>query len=333
MCYTSAISRFAVANFGLVLVNSRTTFVPIRWKGECRGNEIKPITNRSDSSDHKEHREHHKYDELKTLSQRTEKGLCFDSDKGFSAHLFYVTLKRQLSLISQFKGGMDIKRYLEMHAKMTDDDMEEGIPEHVKANPQLEALYAARVKYAEEKDDLGSFSPTKSSTVTTEAEPGTYTNKTITKEIVVVPEEHPCHPSKWSKDTQYLDGRLFAMVEQYWFKGPLLKRILRECSMASHGHTYTHAIHIALLAMQERELTRKRVAGSMWTNPSLALTFNNPEEFLRKWSERISESNNSGLTLVDIYGLNFLAIFHKEAGDDVAYKAALEEFDQGLTQE
>ena len=71
----------------------------------------------------------------------------------------------------------------------------------------------------------------------------------------------------------------------------------------------------------------------MWTEPSLALSFNNPEEFLRKWSERMCEARDSGLTLVDIYGLNFLSAFAKVAGNDTQYNAAVEEFDQGFKDE
>ena len=196
---------------------------------------------------------------------------------------------------------------MEIIARVADDDIDNNIPEH--ADPQLQALYAAKVKYAEGKSGHSSSnSPTKSTTVATAAEPGTYTNKMISKDIVVVPEDSPYHPLKWSDDTHHLDGKLYNMVEQYWFKGPLLKKIIRECTNVSYGQTYSYAVTIAIKDMLTRELTRKRMAGRMWTEPSLALTFNNPEEFLRSWSERMRESRDSGLTLVDIYGL--LSLIH-----------------------
>ena len=274
-----------------------------------------------------------KFDELKTLMVRTEPKYCFNSEKGYNAYVFYTALKRQLSLISQYKGGMVLKRYMEIIARVADDDIDQGMPEQAQSDPQLKALYAAKMKYAEGKSHASMPSPTKSTTVTSEAEPGTYTNKMMSKDIVVVPEDSAYHPSNWDHDTHHLDGKLFTMVEQYWFAGPMLKKMVRECTSVSYGQTYSYAVTIAIKDMLTRELTRKRLAGRMWTEPSLALTFTNPEEFLRKWSERMRESRDSGLTLVDIYGLNFLSAFAKIAQGDVAYNAAIEEFDQGFKDE
>ena len=187
---------------------------------------------------------------------RTDSKYCFDSEKGYSAHIFYNTLKRHNALIAQYKGGMTLKRYMEIIARVADDDIDNNIPEH--ADPQLQALYAAKVKYAEGKSGHSSSnSPTKSTTVATAAEPGTYTNKMISKDIVVVPEDSPYHPLKWSDDTHHLDGKLYNMVEQYWFKGPLLKKIIRECTNVSYGQTYSYAVTIAIKDMLTRELTRK----------------------------------------------------------------------------
>ena len=264
---------------------------------------------------------------------RTEAKYCFNSEKGYNAYFFYTALKRQLALISQYRGGMVLKRYIEIIARVADDDLDEGMPEKAESDPQLKALYASKMKYAERKSSQTLSSPTKSTTVASEAEPGTYTNKLISKDIVVVSEDSPYHPSNWDNYTHHLDGKLYTMVEQYWFAGPMLKKMIRECTNVSYGQTYSYAVTIAIKDMLTRELTRKRMAGRMWTEPSLALTFTNPEEFLRKWSERMRESRDSGLTLVDIYGLNFLAAFAKIAQGDVAYNAAIEEFDQGFKDE
>ena len=163
---------------------------------------------------------------MKTLMVRTEAKYCFNSEKGYNAYIFYTVLKRQLHLISQYKGGMTLKRYMEIIARVADDDIDNNIPEH--ADTQLQALYAAKMRNAEGKTGHSSSnSPTKSITVATAAEPGTYTNKMISKNIVVVPEDSPYHPSQWDYDTHHLDGKLYTMVEQYWFAGPMLKKMTR----------------------------------------------------------------------------------------------------------
>ena len=247
-------------------------------KAEELENEIRRLQDFSDKP--RESTPRDKFDEMKTLMVRTEAKYCFNSEKGYNAYIFYSVLKRQLHLISQYKGGMTLKRYMEIIARMTDDDTTEGMPEQAESDPQLKALYASTMKYAERKSPAMTSSPTKSVTVTSEGEPGTYTNKLISKNIVVVPEDSPYHPSQWDYDTHHLDGKLYTMVEQYWFAGPMLKKMTRECTSVAYGQTYSYAVTIAIKDMLTRELTRKRMAGRMWTEPSLALTFTNPEEFL-----------------------------------------------------
>ena len=181
-----------------------------------------------------EYSQRDKFDELKTLMLRTEAKYCFNSDKGYNAYFFYSTIKRQLFLISQYKGGMVLKRYVEIIARMADDDVDEGMPEQAESDPQLKALYAAKMKYAEEKSHATAHSPTKSTTVSSEAEPGTYTNKMISKEIVVVPEDSPYHPSKWDNDTHHLDGKLYTMVEQFsQLDPPQWRRVPPRCQHPS----------------------------------------------------------------------------------------------------
>ena len=48
-----------------------------------------------------------------------------------------------------------------------------------------------------------------------------------------------------------------------------MKKIIRECTNVSYGQTYSYAVTIAIKDMLTRELTRKRMAGRMWTEPSL----------------------------------------------------------------
>ena len=71
------------------------------------------------------------------------------------------TLKRQNALISQYKGGMTLKRYMEIIARIVADDQSEGMPEQAEADPQLKALYAAKIKYAEGKSITIVEDPTK----------------------------------------------------------------------------------------------------------------------------------------------------------------------------
>ena len=165
-------------------------------------------------------------------------------------------------MISQYKGDMIIKQYMEILARMADAYTDDGMPKQQQAelDPKLKALYATKMKYAKQKfhaKATSGTSPTKSTTVTSEAKPGTYTNKMISKNIVVVPEESPYNPSKWDNDTHHLDGKVYTMVEQYRSAGPMLKKMIRECTSVSYGQTTLYAVTIAIKDMLMRELTRK----------------------------------------------------------------------------
>lgn len=291
--------------------------------------ELQAVKDARVNTSHEKYNE--KFDELKSLMSRTEATFTFDDSKPnpYKQREFYETVRKQLDLAAQFKGGQTLKRFIEVTQELGMAPMNDAMPSTVRNNPQLSVLWEAQSE-AKSGSHAGSGSSSKSVVSSSNM---MYSNAEIKKDVVVIEDtSDPLHPQNWDPATKRLDTKMYSMLETHWLKGPLFDHVLREMQKVS-SKTYSYAITVAIQEIKSKSLIRIRKAAEDWVDPSRSLRFENASKFLDLWKKRRLEAREAKLTLNHIFGLHFLKAFGSKHESDPLYKAAVERFDAGFEDE